>query len=51
MIIDLQTKERKLFFSLKEGLEYFNIKRVGNIDRCIDNKIPYKDRYFIKLIN
>lgn len=51
MIIDLQTKERKLFFSLKEGLEYFNIKRVGNINRCIDNKIPYKNRYFIKLIN
>lgn len=51
MIIDLQTKERKLFFSLKEGLEYYNLKRVGNINRCIENKIPYKNRYFIKQIN
>lgn len=51
MIIDLETKERKLFFSIKEGLEYYNIKRVGNINRCIENNIPYKGRYIIKQIN
>lgn len=51
MIIDLQNNERRLFFSLKEGLDYFNIKNCGNINRCIKDKIPYKDRYFIKQIN
>lgn len=50
-IIDLQTNESKLFENLKEGLEYFNIKRVGNINRCIINKVPVKKRYFIMQIN
>lgn len=50
-IIDIEEEKSFLFESLKEGLKYFNLKRCGNINRCINEKIPYKNRYFIMKIN
>lgn len=50
-IIDLHTNESKLFESLQEGLQYFNINRTGNVNRCINNKVPLKKRYFIMQVN
>lgn len=46
-ITDIQTGERKIFESLKQGLEYFKLPRVGAINTSIDKGVPYKKRYSI----
>lgn len=50
-IVDMKTGERKLFESLKDGLSYFKIKRVGNVNRCIETGVPLHKRYYIFKIN
>ena len=49
-IVDLTTKEKVVFETLKEGLEYFSLPRVGAITTSIENGIPYKKRYSIVLL-
>ena len=46
-ITDIITGERRIFESLKEGLKYFNLSRVGAINTSIDKGVPYKKRYSI----
>lgn len=50
-VIDADLNKEYLFFSLKEALINLNIKRCGNINRCIVKKSWYKDRYFFEQIN
>lgn len=50
-IKDLLTQEIKIFLTLKEGLNYFNIRRCGAINQCIKKRIPYKQRYSIIVLN
>ncbi len=44
-IKDLVTSECRVFLTLKEGLEFFKIKRCGAVNEAIKKKIPYKHRY------
>lgn len=50
-VIDVHLNKEFLFFSLKEALINLNIKRSGNINRCIVNNVWYKNRYFFEWIN
>lgn len=45
------TQETFVFPSLKEALKTLKLKRVGNINRCIDKKLWYKNEYFFRVIN
>ena len=50
-VIDLVQEKSYLFESIKEALSYLNIKRCGNVSRCIKNRTVYKDRYYFMQVN
>lgn len=50
-IIDIATGQRHLFESINEGLTFFNLKRCGNINRCIQKQVLLYNRYYIMYIN
>ena len=46
-ITDLETKERKIFESLKEGLNYLGLKACGSISKSIKNGYPINNKFSI----
>ena len=50
-VLDIKEDKEYIFSSIKEALNTLNLKRVGQIDNCIENKLWYKERYFFIKIN
>lgn len=49
-IVDLKDNVRLCFESIDDGLKFFKLKRTGNVFRCINDGVPYKNRYSIVLL-